>query len=179
MQPPMQRAIMNRAQQARRSFAGFPQKVEGVQGSPLAQPEGSVQNHSPHSQPTPASHMSSPSTTATKSPNFIPTISPNMGPVSQTQQQQQQQQQLRPQPARPQYNPLPPQRTSLNTQFASGSGLPSASSVNSAGGNALAGNGNGPSAFYPSPFQSHMDQLGKLSRPLFRLLRHRALFVLD
>ncbi|OMP87135.1 hypothetical protein BK809_0007221 [Diplodia seriata] len=66
VQPPMQRAIMNRHQQARRSFAGFPQKVEGVQGSPLAQPDGSVPNHSPHSQPTPASHMSSPSTSATK-----------------------------------------------------------------------------------------------------------------
>ncbi|KAL1620652.1 hypothetical protein SLS54_006008 [Diplodia seriata] len=174
VQPPMQRAIMNRHQQARRSFAGFPQKVEGVQGSPLAQPDGSVPNHSPHSQPTPASHMSSPSTSATKSPNFIPTISPNIGPVSQSQQQQQQQQppqqpqpqqqqQLRPQPTRSQYNPLPPQRpSSLNTQFSVGSGLPSASSVNSAAGNGISGNGNGPSAFYPSPFQSHMDQLGKL-----------------
>ncbi|KAB2576881.1 hypothetical protein DIS24_g6401 [Lasiodiplodia hormozganensis] len=160
VQPPMQRAIMNRHQQARRSFAGFPQKVEGAQGSPLAQPDGSVPNHSPHSQPTPASHMSSPSTSATKSPNFIPTISPNMGPVSQSQQQQQppQQQQLRPQPARSQYNPLPHQRpSSLNTQFSVGSGLPSASSVNSATGNGISGNG--PSAFYPSPFQSHMDQL--------------------
>ncbi|GME54227.1 Basic-leucine zipper (bZIP) transcription factor [Neofusicoccum parvum] len=168
VQPPMQRAIMNRHQQARRSLVGFPQKVEGVQGSPLAQPDGSVPNHSPHSQPTPASHMSSPSTTATKSPNFIPTISPNMGPVSQSQQQQQQQQQqqIRPQPSRSQYNPLPPQRSSsLNTQFAAPSGLPNASS---AGGNALAGNGNGPSAFYPSPFQSHMDQLGKLTRPLLQ-----------
>ncbi|KAL1641243.1 hypothetical protein SLS58_006145 [Diplodia intermedia] len=72
VQPPMQRAIMNRHQQARRSFAGFPQK------------------------------------------------------------------------------------------FSVGSGLPSASSVNSAAGNGISGNGNGPSAFYPSPFQSHMDQLGKL-----------------
>ncbi|KAF2139716.1 uncharacterized protein K452DRAFT_310617 [Aplosporella prunicola CBS 121167] len=171
--PPMQRAIMNRHQQARRSYQGFPQKVEGVLGSPLAQPDGAVPNHSPHSQPTPASHISSPSTTATKSPNFIPTISPNIGPVSQSQQQPP----LRPQPPPPrsQYNPLPGHRHSLSAQYPSTGGM-SGASASSAAGNGLTGtaNGGGPSSYYPSPFQSHMDQLGKLSRPILRALMHRA-----
>ncbi|KAK8199042.1 uncharacterized protein BKA78DRAFT_300931 [Phyllosticta capitalensis] len=154
--PPMQRAIMNRHHQARRSFAAMPQKVDV---------DAAVQNHSPQSQPTPASHMSSPSTTATKSPNFMPSVSPNVGPVSQPQAQQQQQQpqqqqQLRPQPPRQQYNPLPPPRPSINTQFNASNGMSNASPVNApAGANAMAGSNNGPSAYYPSPFQSHMDQL--------------------
>ncbi|KAK8246186.1 hypothetical protein HDK90DRAFT_506002 [Phyllosticta capitalensis] len=158
--PPMQRAIMNRHHQARRSFAAMPQKVDV---------DAAVQNHSPQSQPTPASHMSSPSTTATKSPNFMPSVSPNVGPVSQPQAQQQQQQpqqqqQLRPQPPRQQYNPLPPPRPSINTQFNASNGMSNASPVNApAGANAMAGSNNGPSAYYPSPFQSHMDQLGKLT----------------
>ncbi|KAK8172016.1 hypothetical protein BKA80DRAFT_261817 [Phyllosticta citrichinensis] len=153
--PPMQRAIMNRHHQARRSFAAMPQKIDV---------DAAVQNHSPQSQPTPASHMSSPSTTATKSPNFVPSVSPNVGPVSQPQaqqqQQQQQQQQIRPQPPRQQYNPLPPPRPSVNTQFNASNGVPNASPVNTpAGGNPMAGSANGASNYYPSPFQSHMDQL--------------------
>ncbi|KAK7521265.1 uncharacterized protein IWZ02DRAFT_378640 [Phyllosticta citriasiana] len=157
--PPMQRAIMNRHHQARRSFAAMPQKVDV---------DAAVQNHSPQSQPTPASHMSSPSTTATKSPNFMPSVSPNVGPVSQPQvqqQQTQQQQQIRPQPPRQQYNPLPPPRPPVNTQFNASNGMPNASPVNTpAGGNPMAGGANGASNYYPSPFQSHMDQLGKLTQ---------------
>ncbi|KAF2091811.1 hypothetical protein K490DRAFT_70562 [Saccharata proteae CBS 121410] len=158
--PPMQRAIMNRHHQARRSLAGLPHglptKAEGVHVSPLVQPDGAATNHSPHSQPTTASHQSSPATAATKSPNFLPNISPNIGPVSQSQQ-------LRPQPPPPrsQYNPLPPQRPSVNTQY------PAANAISSSSGPGSAMSGStsaGPAAYYPSPFQSHMDQLGKLSQ---------------
>lgn len=174
----MQRAIMNRHQQARRSI-GVPPKAEGVHGLPLIQPEGVLPNRSPLSQPTPSSHVSSPSTTATRSPNFLPqsgtSVSPNFGPVAQ-------QQHLRPQqPSRSQYTPLmAPQRPSVITNYPSSSGMSSASTVGSGAGSAMTGStSGGPSAYYPSPFQSHMDQLGKLSRPLPSLLRHRAMFVLD
>lgn len=33
--------------------------------------------------------------------------------------------------------------------------------------------------FYPSPFQAHIEQLGKLSRPLLSVFLYRAMFVLD
>jgi hypothetical protein len=178
-QPPMQRAIMNRHQQTRRSI-GVPPKAEGVHGLPLIQPEGVLPNRSPLSQPTPSSHVSSPSTTATRSPNFVPqsgaSVSPNFGPIAQ------QQQHLRPQqPPRSQYTPLmAPQRPSVITNHPSSSGMSSASTVGSGAGSVMTGStSGGPSAYYPSPFQSHMDQLGKLSRPLLSLLRHRAMFVLD
>lgn len=157
-QPPMQRAIMNRHQQARRSI-GVPPKAEGVHGLPLIQPEGVLPNRSPLSQPTPSSHVSSPSTTATRSPNFLPqsgtSVSPNFGPVAQ-------QQHLRPQqPSRSQYTPLmAPQRPSVITNYPSSSGMSSASTVGSGAGSAMTGStSGGPSAYYPSPFQSHMDQL--------------------
>ncbi|OCK81295.1 hypothetical protein K432DRAFT_295818 [Lepidopterella palustris CBS 459.81] len=175
-QPPIQRAMMNRQQQARRSI-GVPQKAEGVHGLPHIQPEGVLPNRSPLSQPTPGSHMSSPSTTAARSPNFLPqggkSVSPNFGPVSQ------QQQHLRPQqPPRPQYTPImAPQRPSVVTNHASSSGLSSASTVGSGAGSVMTSStSGGPAAYYPSPFQSHMDQLGKLTRPLLSLLRHRAMF---
>ncbi|OCL14968.1 hypothetical protein AOQ84DRAFT_279950 [Glonium stellatum] len=162
-QPPMQRAIMNRHQQARRSI-GVPPKAEGVHGLPLIQPEGVLPNRSPLSQPTPSSHVSSPSTTATRSPNFIPqsgtSVSPNFGPVAQ-------QQHLRPQqPPRSQYTPLmAPQRPSVITNHPASNGMSSASTVGSGAGSVMTGSSTsgGPSAYYPSPFQSHMDQLGKLT----------------
>ncbi|KAJ9668278.1 hypothetical protein H2201_001708 [Coniosporium apollinis] len=114
---PMQRAMMNR-QQARRSLVGMPPKVEGVQGAPFAHPEGLLSSRSPHSQPTPTSSGSSPSTAATQSPNFVPQgVSPNIGPVGQ-------QPHLRPQQPRTQLAPLqrgPPQRPSVVTSHASSS----------------------------------------------------------
>ncbi|KAF2817591.1 uncharacterized protein BDZ99DRAFT_470572 [Mytilinidion resinicola] len=132
-QPPIQRAIMNRHQQARRSIgaSGGSQKPEGVHGLPVLQPDGALPNRSPLSQPTPSSHLSSPSTTATRSPNFVPqigsAISPNFGPVGH------QQQHLRPQqPPRSQYTPLlAPQRPSVITNHAPSSGLSSASTIDS------------------------------------------------
>ncbi|KAF2502563.1 hypothetical protein BU16DRAFT_568746 [Lophium mytilinum] len=162
-QPPIQRAMMNRHQQAaRRSIgaSGVSQKPEGVHGLPVLQPDGALPNRSPLSQPTPSSHMSSPSTTATRSPNFVPqigsAISPNFGPVGP------QQQLLRPQqPPRSQYTPLlAPQRPSVITNHAPSSGLSSASTVGSGAGSAMTGSASGgPPAYYTSPFRSHMDQL--------------------
>lgn len=155
---PMQRAIMNRQQQ-RRSGMGLPQKIEGAHGLPNISPNGLAPNRSPLSQPTPTSHMSSPSTTATRSPNFLPQgaiQSPNIGPVSQQQQQLRQQQHR-------QFNQIPhapPLRPTVMTSNVASGGIPSAASAGSGPGSAMPGNANaGSSSFYPSPFQSHMDQL--------------------
>lgn len=182
-QAQFQRAVMNR-HQARRSIGG-PLKAEGPHGLPMIQPDGALPNRSPLSQPTPGSHLSSPSTTATRSPNFIAqggsSVSPNFGPIPQQQpQQQQQQQHLRPQPPRSQYTPiLAPQRPSVITNQAPANGLSSASTVNSGAGSAMSANSanGGPSGYFTSSFTSHMNQLGKLT-PLFSPLRCRALWVL-
>jgi len=177
-QQPMQRAIMNRQQQARRSGMGLPQKIEGHHGLSNISPNGLAPIRSPLSQATPTSHMSSPSTTATRSPNFLPQgaiQSPNIGPVSQQQQQLRQRHR--------QFNQIPhapPLRPTVMTSSSASSGIPSASSGGSGPGSGMAGGSNaGASSFYPSPFQSHMDQFGKLTRSFSPSLLHRAMFVLD
>lgn len=175
-QPPLQqRAMMNRQQQ-RRSLGG-PPKAEGPHGLPMIQPDGAIPNRSPMSQPTPGSHLSSPSTTATRSPNFIPqgtSVSPNFGPMAGQQQQH-----LRPQPPRSQFTPMMgPQRPSLITNQPPSNGISSASTVGS-GASVMtqSSTSGGPTSYYSTPFTDHMNQLGKLSRSLSSL-RYRALFVL-
>lgn len=176
--PLQQRAVMNR-QQARRSI-GAPPKVEAAHGLPMIQPDGVLPNRSPLSQPTPGSHLSSPAISATRSPNFMPQgahVSPNFGPISQ---QQQQQPPLRQAPPRSNFTPMMgPQRPSLNTNMPPSNGISSASTVGSGAGSGMtqSSTSGGPNSFYHSPFQSHMDQLGKLSR-FIPPSRYRALFVL-
>ena len=173
--PLQQRAILNRQQQ-RRSIGG-PTKAEGPHALPMIQPDGALPNRSPLSQPTPSSHLSSPSTSATRSPNFIPqgtSVSPNFGPMSH------QQPQLRPQPPRSNFTPMMgPQRPSLITNQPPSNGLSSASTAS--GGSAMTQSSatGSHSSYYTPPFTDHMNQLGKLTRFLFPVLRHRALFVLD
>ncbi|CAI6333079.1 unnamed protein product [Periconia digitata] len=141
--PLQQRAILNRQQQ-RRSLGG-PPKAEG---------------------PTPVSHLSSPSTTATRSPNFVPqgtSVSPNFGPLPPQQQQQPppQQQQLRPQPPRSNYTPMMgPQRPSLVTNQSPSNGMSSASTVGS-GASVMtqSSTSGGPSTYFNTPFTDHMSQL--------------------
>ncbi|KAF2757870.1 hypothetical protein EJ05DRAFT_500397 [Pseudovirgaria hyperparasitica] len=159
-QPPMRSAIMNNHRQ-RRSLVGMPHKLEGVPAMALGQHEVAMTNRSPLSQPTSASHLSSPATTATKSPNFMPVSSaihsPNFGPLGPQQHMRQTQQ-----PPRSQFNQIqpPPQRPSVITAQQSPSGM------TSGGNNVMSGNTSAATGhYYPSPFQSHMDQLGKLSRP--------------
>ncbi|KAF2634895.1 hypothetical protein P280DRAFT_412842 [Massarina eburnea CBS 473.64] len=162
--PLQQRAILNRQQQ-RRSLGG-PPKSEGVHGLPMIQPDGAVPNRSPLSQPTPVSHLSSPATTATHSPNFMPrgtSVSPNFGPIPP---QQQQQQHLRPQPPRSNFTPLMgPQRPSLVTSQPPSNGMSSASTVGS-GASVMtqSSTSGGPPSYFPTPFTDHMSQLGKLSQ---------------
>ena len=172
-QPPLQqRAVMNRQQQ-RRSLQG-PPKAEGPHGLPMIQPDGAVPNRSPLSQPTPGSHLSSPSTTATRSPNFVPqgtSVSPNFGPIPPQQQQH-----LRPQPPRANFTPImAPQRPSLITNQPPSNGMSSASTVGS-GASVMtqSSTSGGPTSYFSTPYTDHMTQLGKLSRFLSSL-RYRAL----
>jgi hypothetical protein len=157
-QPPtVQRAIMNRHHQARRSNSNIAPKLEP--GAPLGHPS-SLSNPSPQSRPTPSSHHSSPSSA---SPGFAQpgVMTP---PASESQLQQQQQAQMHQQRS---HQPLKPQMAH---------GLPVPIGANGAAlGPAMKGQGNtgtgplgGANAFYPSPFQNfqnHIEQLGKLTRP--------------
>ncbi|ORY14917.1 hypothetical protein BCR34DRAFT_559690 [Clohesyomyces aquaticus] len=159
-QQPLQRsAMMNRQQQINRRSIGAPPKPEGPHGLPMIQPDGAVPNRSPLSQPTPGSHISSPSTTATRSPNFLPqgaSVSPNFGPIPQQQPQH-----LRPQPPRSSFTPnMGPQRPSLITNQPPSNGLSSASTIGS-GASIMtqSSTSGGPNSYYPSPFESHMTQL--------------------
>lgn len=116
--------------------------------------EGAYGVQSPQLQPTPSSHVSSPSTA--RSPGFG--LSGAMSPTStefQTQQQQQQQH------GRP---PLLPQQRSFN-QGPSSMGMANSDSMEPATSQSMMSGGTAPiasrmsSAYYPSPFQKHYDQL--------------------
>lgn len=178
-QSPMQRAMMNRRQtQQRRSF-GLTQGAEGVPGMQQLPSEAPFPNRSPLSQPTTTSHASSsPATNPTKSPNFVPQLggavnSPNIGPIGQ--QQQPASGRLRPQPPRSDFQPIQqaPQRPSVVTNVPQANRPYSAPVRPGVPVDYPAGSSN--YYPYPSPFQSHMDQLGKLSRFFFR---YRTMFVL-
>jgi len=171
--PTVQRAIMNRHNQARRSNSNIAPKLE----------PGVIQ--SPQSRPTPPSHVSSPTS---HSPGFHNpgVITP---PASEPQMQHQQHQQHQ------QQQPPPQHQRIRTTKLQIPHGLPSAGLVNTGMiGTPLGPKGRGTSgagstagtpvtaSFYPSPFQSHQnhyEQLGKLSRPLLSHFLYRAMFVLD
>lgn len=152
-QPPtVQRAIMNHHHQARRSNSNIAPKLETA--PPVGHP-GSMGNPSPQSRLTPSSHHSSPNSA---SPGF-----PQQGvmtpPGSEIQQQHQAQ--------------IQQQRAHALKQRAA-NGLPRPAGANgvpmksqgSSGTGVMGGPG---AAYYPSPFQNHIEQLGKLTRPLFHV----------
>lgn len=156
-QPTVQQAIMNRHHQARRSNSNIAPKLEP--GAPV---------QSPQSRPTPSSHASSPTSI---SPGFNnPGV---MTPPASDIQLQHQQQQQRLQAAKAQPAPgLPGSTGMLGTPLGpKGQG---SSGTGSTGGTPVA------AAYYPSPtLQSHYEQLGKLTRPLFSpFLSHIVMFVL-
>lgn len=154
-----QRYAIPKFPQNRRSL---PPKVDGTTHAGPLMPA-----QSPQGPPTAASHLSSPALSTTRSPNFLPqggTISSSFGPAAQ------QNQQLRPQPPplRPQFSA--PQRPTLVTSYPGSSGASSASTVGSGAGSAISASSAGGPNYYPSPFQNHYDQLGKLSpwlQPLY------------
>lgn len=155
---PIQRYAIPKFPQSRRSL---PVKADGLgHAGPL------MPNQSPQVQATGASHLSSPALSTAKSPNFIAqsaTISPSFGPAGQ------QNPQLRPQPPlRHQFNATQP--PTLVTSYPGSSAASSASTVGSGAGSAMSASSAGGPNYYPSPFQNHYDQLGKLSpwlRPLY------------
>jgi hypothetical protein len=150
--PTVQRAIMNRHHQARRSNSSIAPKIEP--GAPL---------QSPQSRPTPSSHASSPTSNSSGFHNQG-VMTP---PASDSQMQFQQQQQQRLQAAKAQAaHGLPGNPGIMANTGAVGNPLgpkgPGSSGTGGTGGTPVA------AAYhpYPSPFQNHIEQLGKLTRPL-------------
>ncbi|KAH6682034.1 hypothetical protein B0J14DRAFT_470035 [Halenospora varia] len=143
--PTVQRAIMNRHHQARRSQSSIAPKLEP--GAPL---------QSPQSRPTPSSHASSPTS---NSPGFH-----NPGvmtpPGSETQMQFQQQQQQRLQAGKP--HGLPG-----NNSIIGNTGVAGAPLAPKGPGSGASGTGGAPIAGFHPSFQNHYEQLGKLTPTLF------------
>jgi len=154
---PVQRALMNRHSQTRRSTSGS--------GSAL-RPRSSQasSNHSPRLQPTPSSQMISPITT--KSPIGMPKggmISPNVDLKAQQQQQ--------PQPPPERFSSQQaPSRLSIPTAGPSSMQTTTPSTADGSRSSEMGSTtGTTHTSFYPSPFQAHIEQLGKLSHPLLSL----------
>lgn len=167
---PVQRALLNRHNHStgRRSTSGS--------GSQALRPRSSQTSStmSPRLQPTTPSQNLSP--TSTKAPIGLGKggiISPSVDLKAQQQQQ--------PQPPHephaysqqaPSRLSIPATRPTMQTMTPSTADGSRSSEMGSAAGTAH-------SNFYPSPFQAHIEQLGKLSRPLLSVFLYRAMFVLD
>lgn len=147
--PPVQRAIMNRHNQARRSTSNIAPKLEPGMPAPPMHPAGHS-NISPQSRQTPSSHHSSPTS---NSPGF-PSHGVMTPPASDAQMQQQRLQHIKPQ--MPHVLPMP---SAGNIPSPLG---PPMKNQGPAGAGGMSG---APAAFYPS-FQNHLEQLGKLTPPL-------------
>jgi hypothetical protein len=154
-QPPtMQRAIMNRHHQARRSTSNIAPKLEPG-AVPVTHAHPSMPNNpSPASRPTPPSHHSSP---ISNSPGFPQqgVMTPPASVESQLQTQRSHQQ------VKTQLHhglPMPPS--------AGGISQPMTAAMKGQGSSGPGSMGGVPAAYYPSPFQNHIEQLGKLTRPL-------------
>lgn len=171
---PIQRAVMNRQSQVRRS-------TSGSQGSRILRPHSShpSSNHSPRLQPTPPTTIS-PSTT--RSPVGLPKggmVLPGSDLTAQHQHQQQHQQHHQHQqqhlPLEPRgYAPQAPTRLSIPATRPLTQNMTPSTTDGSHGSER-----DSHSSFYPSTFQAHIEQLGKLTRPLLSICLNRALFVLD
>lgn len=165
---PIQRAVINRHTQARRSLSGI---VKPNHAHPS--PTSSIAKQSPRLQPTPPSQALSPITS--RSPvGLVQGGATSTGVDLRAQQQQQPRPKARIPPSHlppnistsmsgPNVQPiLPANRSSVEVSRSSVE-MTSATSTQS--------------SYYPSPFHTHIEQLGKLTRPLLSLLR--AMFVLD
>lgn len=136
--PALQRAIMNRHHQARRSPTSGPLKMEPMQ---LSIPALRSPGHHPHStSPSQASSSSSTSPAFGAQGVLTPPASDHAIP-------------LRP----------PPMGSGVRTTSAPHA--PGVPMMAGPGGPRTPGGPTRQSTFYPSPFQHHIDQLGKLARP--------------
>ena len=176
-QTPVPRAIMNQQQNSRRSVSRPSPRL--LQAQKLNASTASTK--SPQLQPTPPSQTSSP--TASRSPNFaiqggIIPPHPGLQPQSQPQPKPQQQ----PQPSSLRTNTFQPLRSYPGITLATSSvdmqptAFSPMSNPQGAGRSSVGGPRSNP---WPSPYRTHMEQLGKLTRPFLSLLLNRALFVLD
>ncbi|KAK6441941.1 hypothetical protein LTR95_001829 [Oleoguttula sp. CCFEE 5521] len=170
--PPLQRTALQR-QHARRSGQALTPKL----------PIGPAhQTTSPHAVPTPSSHVSSPSTMSTRSPVALaggttpPTFAVHAQPQGQPFQHFPRSQQppshsfYPPQPQR-----QPPRSATTSSVYQSSTSGVSSQSPNSQGpaqsiGRPESSGGTGSalttaSTYYPSPFQTHIDKLGKFTPP--------------
>lgn len=178
---PVQRAIMNRHHRARRSLSGMGPKAVSNYAAAQSRQEGPFPSHSPQLQPTPPSHTSSP--IAAKSPGFVIQEGLN-SPASDVQSQHHVQQQQQPQQVQPQqlqqHRPRIPPRSISQTHPRAFPGItiPTSGSTthfmtpSTVGENRHGGRADKPrpqSGYYPSQFQNHINQLGKLSRPLLSI----------
>lgn len=165
IQPPtVQRAIMNRHHQARRSNTNIAPKLESGAANMV---QGAHGNPSPQSRPTPTSHHSSPTS---NSPGY-PTQGVMTPPGSDAQMQQQRMgHQVKPQ--------IPHGLANVPGGLQQQQMTPVMKGAGSGGVGGMGGSASAP-AYYPPPFRSHIEQLGKLSRPLFPSFLHRTMFVLD
>ena len=148
---------MNRHNQARRSISGSGLKVlhpQSSQGNSMTsqpsqlQSNPSLQTHSPLMTKSPASLVQG----------------GIASPGGDLQAQQQTQPQLKPrnQPARGNLGlAIPTSAPNMQAMSPNERGGGGGNEMNSAASN--------PSSYYPSPFQTHIEQLGKLSRPLLSL----------
>ena len=141
---PIQRAVMNRHNHAHRASTGSAASL--IQKSSTT--SGSIPNHSPQLQPTPSSQTSSPSTS--RSPVFG--VQGGMNPPNAGFQAQPQ-----PQPQQLKGPPYP----GISIPASTIAGLQPIAPTSSA--SALK-HATRPS-HWPSPFQTHIEQLGKLTLP--------------
>ena len=144
---PLQRSILNRPSQARRSTIGSISKAPSKSQSSSS----TIPKQSPQLQATPRSQTISPTTA--KSPGAL--VQGGMtSPGMELQAQQQ------PQPPRKNRNHAPRTHSGL----ANSTAAPSVQAMTPS--SEMGSNGGGPKNYYASPFQSHIEQLGKLTRPL-------------
>lgn len=157
----LQRTAMNR-QHARRSGQTFPQRMGP---GPAPPSEMTFSARSPQGHPTPSSHASSPTAISTQSPASMQ--QGGMTPPAPVVSGQQQYAPHRPSGSR-YVMQHPPQRPPPPTQYSHSNGV---SSMSTGGLNDSTSGAHGaPTTYYPSPFQKHIDQLGKFSHSLLPFL---------
>lgn len=174
---PAQRAVMNRHHQLQRANSSTGPRLIQAQKSR----SNTVSSQSPQLQPTPPTQTSSP--TASRSPNYglQGGMTSPLAALQAQQQFQQQQQQLQ-SPLRPPQNfpqhsqsypsiTIPASTTKMQNMHPNRPIGPGDDGRHSAGGIRP--------AHWSSPYQTHMEQLGKLTRSFLSVLYYRALFVLD
>lgn len=183
-QPPLQRAAIQRQHARRSGQALTPKLAPGQSHSDLG-----FTSTSPQAGPTPSSHVSSPSNLSTRSPIAMQTggmTPPTSGVLAQPQGQHSshfargQQQSLNPVMYQPPQQASHMQRPQRPGQFQGGGGggmpkhAPNSQPNNQhqnppgsagSGGPGQNNSANSASAYYPSPFQKHIDQLGKFTPP--------------